>query len=226
MKCFLTLIGLFLMGNNLIAQSDYDSLNYTVLHLSNKQNTDKWTDMNLTFGLNYTYTEGAIKRYVNPWGSFSLGIDIHRKYYYSFDVKVAPSRLKESFTEQNHAWQRDTNISMAAISLGIGYKFWASQRTALYFFGTIGYASLTAGKSSNQSNSNNASNRCEKEDCWTIGSFAPSLGFFFEVKQPLKSPNPYVQHDRYYRLKFTANPRSFRTIGSGVFYDVGVHMGF
>ena len=217
------------MGNNLIAQNVDDS---TRLQLArekaakqekkpNKNAFETFKNTNISFGMGAISTQGAMKNYLKPIASFGMSFEVHKKYYFSCDMVFAPTRLHDTLIDKTKILPRDTSLTIATIGASIGYEFWRSKRTSLYFFGSLGYSSLSVGSS--QSNTNNTSHSSEQKDTWLVGSFAPSIGFFFEFRQPIKIENACSQNYNYWRLKFAANPRWFKPVGEGVFYDMSLY---
>ena len=229
MKCFSTLIGFFLMGNNLVAQNIDDSTRLQLARekaakqekKSNKHAVSTLENANFSFGIGAISTQGTMKNYLKPIASFGMSFEVHKKYYFSCDMMVAPTRLADTLVDKTKLLPRDTSLTIATMGASFGYEFWRSKRTSLYFFGSLGYSSLTVGN--NQSNTSNTSNSREQKDTWLVSSFAPSIGFFFEFRQPVKIQNACSQNYNYWRLKFAANPRWFKAVGEGVFYDMSLY---
>lgn len=226
MKIFLTLIGLFFISGSLLAQNDYDSWRYTRLRDTSlpisKKNYGQNRKLNITSGINAIYTEGDLKRYINPWGSINVSVEMHKKHcYYALEFLVAPTRLSESFVENNHVWSSDTTVSLATIGVNMGYEFWTSKRLKLFLFGGLGYSNLTIGSNTTHENQRSS----QKKAAWSLSSPAMTVGFFFEYWQSNKPSKGIPMPDNFWRLKFAANPRWFRTIGNGIFYEMGLHIG-
>jgi hypothetical protein len=189
-----------------------------------KSNEEWMSGVNVYFGLNSTYTEGGLKDFIASPMSFNVGFEIHTPHVFALTLTPRIVALKQTFTNNNHVWLKDTTISFTTVQGSFGYQFWQSKHTALYLFGALGVHSLSAGKSPQKDSNGNCIRNCEAKDKeWTLISVAPSTGFFLDFRQkrhPKISGSP--THNSYWRLRFAANPTRFRHIGYGVFYDMGV----
>jgi hypothetical protein len=161
----------------------------------------------------------VLKDYIKTQFALNFGVEFHSRHIYAINVTIRPASLNKTFKDKDRLWKKDTTISFTSPQGIFGYQFWASERVALYFVGALTVHSLSAGES--QSN-----NKCpEKPKPWTINSFAPSTGFYLDVRRPQLEPHGGYR-DHYFRFKFMANPVNFSTIGKGVLYDMGVGYSF
>ena len=222
MKLFTTTTFFFLLTFSLIAQNQ----SLTQLRLSKKTglNHDWQSGVNVQIGINSTYTEGVLKEFITSPIAINVGLEVHTPHVFAFTMTVRPASLRQTFSNNNHVWPKDTTISLGTIQGGFGYQFWQSKHTALYLFGALGIHSLSAGKTRQNDANGNCIRNCEAKDKeWTLISFAPSVGFFLDFRQkrvPKITGAP--THNSYWRLKFTTNPAWFSHIGSGIFHDMGV----
>jgi hypothetical protein len=222
MKLFITNAFVFLLAFSLIAQNQ--SITRPSVFKKTNPNQEWMSGVNIQMGINSTYTEGVLKDFITSRVAINVGFEVHTPHIIGLTITARPAFLRQTFTNNNHVWPKDTNISLATIQGSFGYQFWQSKHSALYFFGALGIHSLSAGKSRENDASGNCVGNCEAKDKeWTLISFAPSVGFFLDFRQKrvpkiMGAPN----HNSYWRLKFTANPAWFRHIGSGIFHDIGV----
>lgn len=222
MKLFATITFLFLLTFSLVAQNQ----SLTQLRLSKKTNLnpDWQSGINFQIGINGTYTEGVLKEFIASKIAINAGFEVHTPHVFAFTMTVRPASLRQTFTNNNHTWPKDTSISLATIQGSVGYQFWQSKHTALYLFGALGIHSLSVGKSRQNDANGNCIRNCETKDKeWTLISFAPSVGFFLDFRQnrvPKIIGAP--KHNSYWRLKYTASPAWFQHIGSGIFHDMGM----
>jgi hypothetical protein len=224
MKSITTVLFFLALSANLWAQND--SIRYnTQPDLS--YSTKDWLGMNFHIGVNYTLTEGAFKEFIATPIAINAALEVHDRNMFAFYVSVRPASLNKTFTHENRVWKADTSISLTTIQVLYGYQVWVSKRTALYLVGALGAHDLSVGGSNqNHNNHNSHCKNCpEKEKEWTIGSFAPSIGAFFDIRKRIFDPR-WGYHDSYFRLKFMAYPTFFKNVGNGVLYDMGVGYSF
>jgi hypothetical protein len=199
-----------------------------------------WNSLSMTIGFNKVYTEGGFKNFVTPLLAINAGFDVqYEKKYFGFHITGYPSELKQTFTNKNRVWKQDTGISFTTGQIAAGYQLWASKRIALYVFGALGFSEISVEQPECKTcnckevrkgificpNNNTSSNAREKG--WSLYSFAPSGGIFFEYRKiwiSKKFRNGYW--DNYLRLQATANPVWFQKIGNGVLYNVGLSYSF
>lgn len=222
MKLFTTTAFFCCLNFLLIAQNQ----SITQLKPSKKTglNFDWQRHANFQVGINGTYTEGVLKNFIASPIAINMGFEVHTPHIFAFTLTARPASLRQTFTNNNHIWPKDTAITLATIQGSVAYQFWQSKHTALYLFGALGIHSLSAGKSRQNDASGNCIRNCEAKDKeWTLISFAPSVGFFLDFRQKrVPKIKGAPTHNSYWRLKFTASPAWFRHIGSGIFHDMGV----
>jgi hypothetical protein len=222
MKLLTTITLFFLLTFSLIAQ------NQSVTQLKPLKKTglnfDWQRNATLQVGINGTYTEGVLKNFIASPIAINMGFEVHTPHIFGFTLTARLASLRQTFTNNNHVWPKDTTITLATIQGSAAYQFWQSKHTTLYLFGALGVHSLSAGKSRQNDANGNCTGNCESRDKeWLLISFAPSVGFFFDFRQKgasqiMGGPN----HNSYYRLKYAANLARFQYVGSGVFHDMGV----
>jgi hypothetical protein len=222
MTLFTTTAFFCFLNFSLIAQNQ----SVTQLRPSKKTglNFDWQSNANFQVGISGTYTEGGLKNFIASRIAINFGFEVHTPHIFAFTLTARLSSLRQTFTNNNHIWPKDTTITLATIQGSAAYQFWQSQHTTLYLFGALGVHSLSAGKSRQNDANGHCTGNCESKDKeWLLISFAPSVGFFFDFRQkgvPLIKGSP--THSSYYRLKYTANLARFQHVGSGIFHDIGV----
>jgi hypothetical protein len=222
MKSVTTVLFFLALSARLFAQDDAIVLNsrpdlaYTA---------KKWQSTNIHFGLNYTNTEGVLKNFITTNFALNFGLEMHKRHIIAFNGSIRPASLNKTFTQNNQVWKSDTSVNLTTIEGLLGLQVWASKRSALYFVGALGAHQLVAGKRNTSSNNNCSCGSPEKKEEWTIESFAPSAGIFYDFRMRA-SDSPWGYQDHYFRLKFMASSVNFSTIGNGVLYDMGVGYSF
>jgi hypothetical protein len=185
--------------------------------------TYEWESKNIYLDVSTVYSQGNFKKFVKPPIAISMGFEKHKRHIYAFGVTMRPTKLQQSFVNENRTWEKDTTLSFATLQGSFGYQYWASKRVALYLFAGVGFHALTAGKTTQ--NDNNAQAK-KTESAFSLYSFAPSMGFFIDYRTRRAEPNMGMSgknyQDSYFRIKFSANPVSFKQLGDGVLFDSGI----
>jgi hypothetical protein len=185
--------------------------------------TYEWESMNFYLDVSSVYSQGAFKKFVKPMVAISMGFEKHKRHIYTLGVTMRPTKLRQSFVNENRTWEKDTTLSFATLQGSFGYQYWASKRVALYLFAGVGLHGLTAGKNTQNNNSNNPP---KTEAAFSLVSFAPSMGFFLDYRTRRAGLNAGMSgknyQDSYFRLKFSANPVWFKQLGDGILFDSGI----
>jgi hypothetical protein len=185
--------------------------------------TYEWESKNIYLEVSSVYSQGDFKKFVKPVVAISMGFEKHKRHIYTLGVTMRPTKLQQSFVNENRTWEKDTALSFTTLQGSFGYQYWASKRVALYLFAGVGFHGLTAGKTTQNDNS---SNPPKTESAYSLVSFAPSMGFFLDYRTRRGEPHVGMSgknyQDSYFRIKFSANPVSFKQLGDGVLFDSGI----
>jgi hypothetical protein len=186
--------------------------------------TYEWESKNFYLELSSVYSQGEFRKFVKPVVAISMGFEKHNRHIYTLGVTMRPTKLQQSFVNENRTWEKDTTLSFATLHGSFGYQYWASKRVALYLFAGVGFHSLMAGQNTQNNNSNNPPPKTD--GAFSLISFAPSMGFFIDYRTRRAEPNIGMSgknyQDSYFRIKFSANPVWFKQLGDGILFDSGI----